>query len=130
MSGKVIQNDEQYEKAREAIIKMALELEDPLLGPEERAKKQLIYDRTTDLMMRYRRGGLVLEFPYLKEAYEQIGYQWQEREPEAAQQADTTPEVPAGGNDNDTPAKPETLEEQPEAETVIPSSKIMDWLYE
>lgn len=130
MSGKVIQNDEQYKNAQEAIIKMATELDDPLSGmtPEERAKKQLVYDRTTDLMMQYRRGGLVLEFPYLKEAYEQIGYKWQEREPEAAQLIDTAPQAETGSSD--TLVKPEPQEEQPEAVTTIPASKIMDWLNE
>ncbi|GIO57972.1 hypothetical protein [Paenibacillus cineris] len=128
MSGKVIQNDEQYEKAQEAIIKIALELEDPLLSPEKRAKKQQIYDRTTDLMMRYRRGGLVLEFPYLKEAYEQIGYQWQEREPESAQRVDMVQQADTGSNG--THGKSEPLEEQPEAEAITSASKIMAWLDE
>lgn len=125
MSGKVIQNDEQYEKALQALPEMALELEDPLLLPEVREKKQRIYDRTSELIMQYRRGGLVLEFPYLKKAYEEIGYKWQEREPAAAQRVDTEPMAETGSNGN----QGQPLEEQPEAET-IPASKIMAWLDE
>ena len=88
MSGKVIQNDEQYETARLAILKMAADLDDPLSGmtAAEREKKMGIYDRTTDLMTQYRRGGLVKQFPHLREIYEQIGYQWQELEPEPIKQ--------------------------------------------
>ncbi|MBB3132167.1 hypothetical protein FHS19_006894 [Paenibacillus rhizosphaerae] len=127
MSGKVIQNDEQYEKALQALPEMARELLDPLLLPEVREKKQRIYDRTSELIMQYRRGGLVLEYPYLKKAYEEIGYQWQEREPEAAQSVDTEP--PGNNDTNDTPEKPEPLKEQPEADTT-PASKIMAWLDE
>jgi hypothetical protein len=128
MSGKVIQNDEQYERAQEAIIKMALELEDPLLSPEVRAKKQLIYDRTADLMMQYRRGELVLEYPYLKEAYEQIGYKWQEREPAAAGHADTAPQAETETSDDPGHTMPPV--EPSRAEDTKPAAMLMDWLNE
>lgn len=115
MSGKVIQNDEQYETAREAIIKMALELEDPLMMPEEREKKQRIYDRTTDLMMHYRRGGLVQQFPYLREVYQQIGYQWQELEKETPGIEDSAPVE----SHKESEAKPEEKK---------PSAGLLGWL--
>ncbi|MEC0239463.1 hypothetical protein P4H66_06285 [Paenibacillus dokdonensis] len=112
MSGKVIQNDEQYEKARLAILNMAAVLDDPLSGmtAAEREKKMGIYDRTTELMTQYRRGGLVQQFPHLREIYEQIGYQWQELEPEPIQ-------------------PPETEQQEPqEQKEEKPSSKLMGWL--
>ncbi|GIO33693.1 hypothetical protein J2TS6_48340 [Paenibacillus albilobatus] len=80
MSGKVIQNDEQYEKARVAVLDMAAKLDDPLndMSAEERRRMMAVYDRTTDLMQRYRRGQLVQRDPFLREIYKQIGYEWQE----------------------------------------------------
>lgn len=119
MSGKVIQNDEQYEKARLAILDMAAELDDPLssMTTAEREKKNLVYDRTVDLMTRYRRGGLVLQFPDLRDVYQQIGYEWQELEQPESHQAVN-------------PAPP--MEQHPEThpEEYKPSQRLSGWLDE
>ncbi|MGN7359970.1 hypothetical protein ACTHPF_26695 [Paenibacillus sp. SAF-054] len=118
MSGKVIQNDEQYEKARLAVLKMAAELDDPLSGMTavERDKKQGIYDRTTDLMMHYRRGGLVQQFPYLRDVYQQIGYHWQEHEQPGSPQAEDPAPL-------EIPKEPEEVPKQAE-----PSAGLSSWL--
>ncbi|GIP25522.1 hypothetical protein J23TS9_06520 [Paenibacillus sp. J23TS9] len=115
MSGKVIQNDEQYETARLAILKMAADLDDPLSGmtAAEREKKNMVYDRTVDLMTKYRRGGLVQQFPHLREIYQQIGYQWQELESEPIQSSVT-----------------EQQQEPQEQKEEKPSSRLSGWLDE
>lgn len=110
MSGKVIQNDEQYEKARVAVLDMAAKLDDPLsdMSPKDRGKMMAIYDRTTDLMQRYRRGQLVQRDPHLREIYKQIGYQWQELGPIPDQQQEATappPGEPVPDKPKESPAK-------------------------
>ncbi|KHF33437.1 hypothetical protein CM49_04385 [Paenibacillus sp. P1XP2] len=111
MSGKVIQNDEQYEKARVAVLDMAAKLDDPLgdMSAEERRRMMAVYDRTTDLMQRYRRGQLVQRDPHLREIYKQIGYEWQELGPLPDQQqeekAGATAAPPETDKPKESPAK-------------------------
>lgn len=89
---KLIQDDEQYERAREGLLKMAAELDDPLSGmsDEDRERKNLIYDRTAEAVREYRRSELVVVFPGLKRAYEQLGVPY--RDFSSSPQEDTSPE--------------------------------------
>ncbi|WP_338842092.1 hypothetical protein [Paenibacillus glucanolyticus] len=127
---KLIQNDDQYNKAISGLVMMAVQLEDPLspMTPEERSKKQAVYDRTAELVQYYRRGELVQKFPGLRKQYEILGWEWQE----------------LGEGQEDTPAEPEPIperidpepEKEPENELQEPeqpvkeqpSSKLLDWL--
>lgn len=79
MSGKVIQNDEQYETARQALLKIAGELGDPLneMSPDERKKKMGVYDRTADLMKYYTRGRDVQQDPSKATLYALYGWDYQ-----------------------------------------------------
>ncbi|MFU1797628.1 hypothetical protein ACM1RC_27440 [Paenibacillus azoreducens] len=119
MSGKVIQNDEQYEKARVAILDMAAKLDDPLaeMSDAERTRLMAIYDRTTDLMQRYRRGKLVQLDPHLRDIYRQIGYKWQEIDSETERQPE---------DDQQEPAEKQSPPPEPEEKT--PSNPLSDWL--
>lgn len=77
---KTIQSEEQYEAAQRALIDIASKLDDPLneLSEAEIAKQNAIYDRTTELMLLYRRGQNVKEFPeYYKPKYDQAGWAYQ-----------------------------------------------------
>lgn len=118
---KLIQNDEQYNKALSGLLTIAAQLDDPLssMTPEERSKKQAVYDRTAELVQYYRRGELVQMFPGLREQYRILGLEWQELgEPE---------KVPSAPEVIESVAKPEPEEpEQPVKE--LPSSKLLDWL--
>lgn len=118
---KLIQNDEQYNKALSGLLTIAAQLDDPLssMTPEERSKKQAVYDRTAELVQYYRRGELVQMFPGLREQYRILGLEWQELgEPE---QVPTAPEV----------IEPEAEPEPQEPEQLVkelPSNKLLDWL--
>ncbi len=72
MSAKRIENDEQYEKAREWLVKTAQKADDPLSDVD--AKTMRIYDMTSERMQEYRRGELVRMFPGLREVYQKLGY--------------------------------------------------------
>ncbi|WP_211746375.1 hypothetical protein [Paenibacillus sp. Marseille-Q4541] len=76
---KQIENDDQYEKARIAVLELAEYLDNPDPLDEAVEKKQLIYDRTTDLMLLYSRGHNVKEYPaYYKPKYDRAGWAYQE----------------------------------------------------
>jgi hypothetical protein len=80
MSGRVIENDEIFRKAEYEKYRLAKELDDPLstLTPEERKKKMAIYDRTCELIEKYRRGRLVQKYPGLREQFRILGRDFQE----------------------------------------------------
>lgn len=78
MSKKLIQNDEQYNAALGGLVKLGIELEDPLLPEDKRQQKQAIYDRTAELIQYYRRGQQVQKYPGLRQQYEILGWKWQD----------------------------------------------------
>ena len=124
------QNDEQYNKALSGLVMMAAQLDDPLssMTPEERSKKQAVYDRTAELVQYYRRGELVKTFPGLREQYEILGWEWQELgEPkeEASAEPEQIPERIDPGSEKEPEPEPQEPE-QPVKEQ--PSSKLLDWL--
>ncbi|MDU5947311.1 MAG: hypothetical protein E6Z15_09570 [Paenibacillus macerans] len=83
MSRREIENDDVFRKAEYEKFKLAAELDDPLkYTPEERKKKMAIYDRTCELIERYRRGRLVQKYPGLREQYRILGWEFQEFEGE------------------------------------------------
>lgn len=93
---KLIQDDAQYDRAREALLKMAAELDDPLssMTTEERERKNLIYDRTTESIREYRRSEMVVVFPGLKQVYEELGWPYRDfSQPPQAEQPNV-PEAP------------------------------------
>ncbi|MDF9844175.1 MULTISPECIES: hypothetical protein [unclassified Paenibacillus] len=118
---KLIQDDAQYDRAREALLKMAAELDDPLssMTAEERERKNLIYDRTAESIREYRRSEMVAVFPGLKRVYEELG--WPYRDFSQAQQQNV-PEVQV--NNEPKPAK-----ETAPVEPVKPAaSRLSGWL--
>lgn len=130
---KLIQNDEQYNKALSGLVTIAAELDDPLssMSPEERDRKQAIYDRTAELVQYYKRGLMVRKFPGLREQYESLGWTWQELgtpEPSEPDQTENQPEEKDVESDTQPPA-----EERKEPETAppakpAPNKSLMDWL--
>lgn len=122
---KVIQNDEQYEKARLAILDMADKLDDPLiLSADEHERMMKIYDRTTDLMHLYRRGELVQLFPGLREQYTVLGLKWQELG-EPVQSIESEPVVEQQAD----PLPPEPIPDLPKQEPIKkPAANLMSWL--
>lgn len=74
---KVIENDDQYEKAQKAVIEMAKEMLDPSLTKEEFDKMDKIYDRTVALMQYYSRGRIVQESPNMAAHYDNLGWSYQ-----------------------------------------------------
>jgi len=131
---KLIQNDEQYNKALSGLVTMAAQLDDPLssMTPEDRSKKKAVYDRTAELVQYYRRGQMVRKFPGLREQYESLGWTWQElgdpeqSEPEQpeSQPEESIPEQPAIPPAVEERSKPET--EPPEKPA--PNKSLLDWL--
>ncbi|AOZ91592.1 hypothetical protein [Paenibacillus crassostreae] len=123
MSGaKVIKDDEQYEKARVAILDLADRLDDPLLlSDDERTRTMRIYDRTTDLMRFYRRGELVQLFPGLREQYKILGLEWQE----LGDPIQVEPELPA---EKPLPPEPIPESEQPQQMPIKSKPNLMAWL--
>ncbi|PAD73948.1 hypothetical protein [Paenibacillus campinasensis] len=128
---KLIQNDDQYNKALSGLVTMAAKLEDPLspMTPAERERTKAIYDLTAERIQLYKRGRLVQQFPGLREKYTELGWEWQEfgepRQPEAvtdpgsAQRQDTTTQ------------QPEDQQEEPELEPPAkptPKKSLMAWL--
>lgn len=132
---KLIQNDEQYNKALSGLVTMAAQLDDPLssMSPEERDRKQAIYDRTAELIQYYRRGQMVRKFPGLREQYESLGWKWQEFSGPVQSEPDQTENQP---EEKAVPEEPDTqplAEERPEPETAppakpAPNKSLMDWL--
>lgn len=128
---KLIQNDEQYNKALSGLVTMAAQLDDPLspMSPEEKSRVQAIYDRTAELIQYYRRGQMVRKFPGLRKQYESLGWTWQElgapeqTEPDQPEEK-AVPEEP----DNQPPADERTeLEVEPPSKPE-PRKSLMDWL--
>ncbi|GIP38597.1 hypothetical protein J31TS4_18770 [Paenibacillus sp. J31TS4] len=117
ISGKQIQSEDEYKKALDWLVLTAAELADPLkdMPPEERQKKRLIYDRTSELVTRYRRGELVRDFPGLRKIYAEIGYSF--NEPAVREPAVTPPAQ------QPEPEPTPTLPQQPTKQ-----SKLADWL--
>ncbi|MFK4167663.1 hypothetical protein ACI2LM_15600 [Paenibacillus lautus] len=127
---KLIQNDEQYNKALSGLVMMATQLEDPLssMTPEERSKKQAVYDRTAELVQYYRRGELVQKFPGLREQYEILGWEWQELG-EALEETPAEPEPIPERIDPESEMEPRNELQEPEQPVrEQPSSKLLDWL--
>lgn len=117
---KLIQDDAQYERAREALLNMAAELDDPLsnMTGEERTRKNLIYDRTAESIREYRRSELVVVYPGLKQVYEQLNYPYRDfsTQMDSYSDPDTKPlEAPT----TNTPPKPEP----PPVEPVAPPNE-------
>ncbi|KGE18451.1 hypothetical protein [Paenibacillus wynnii] len=131
MRSKLIQDDEQYDKAQAALLDMAAKLDDPLsdMPQAERDKINRIYDKTADLMRYYRRGRLVEEFPGLGEKYAILGQDFQEFEP---QNSKSEPVIePVEDKVTNTPRKPETLPVKPvAAKTDTPKATVnlSNWL--
>jgi|GEM_PF-2343412 len=127
---KLIQNDEQYNKALSGLVTMAAQLDDPLspMSPEEKSRVQAIYDRTADLVQYYRRGQMVRKFPGLREQYESLGWTWQELgDPEQSESEQPEESV------LEQTASPPAVEERSEPETAppekpAPNKSLMDWL--
>lgn len=71
-----IENEEQYQKSLEWMIKTAIELDDPLLDDETRKKKRKQYDFVESGILRYKRGELIKQFPNIRETYERLGWEY------------------------------------------------------
>lgn len=132
---KLIQNDEQYNKALSGLVTMAAQLDDPLssMSPEERDRKQAIYDRTAELIQYYKRGLMVRKFPGLREQYESLGWTWQELGTPEPSEPDQTENQPEEKADSEEPDTQPPADERIEPETVPPSKpeprkSLMDWL--
>lgn len=131
MRKKLIQDDEQYDKAQAALLDMAAKLDDPLsdMTQAERDKLNRIYDKTADLMRYYRRGKLVQEFPILGEKYVILGQDFQEFEPLDSKSEPVT--EPLGEKVIDTSTEPGTPPIQPVVtQTDKPKAvvNLSDWL--
>ena len=85
MSVRRIESEEVFERSRTWLIKRSIELEDPLLDPDKKAKLRRAYDITFDALQRYTRGQLVREYPGLREKYKMLGWAYDEPEPEREQ---------------------------------------------
>ncbi|MDF9845119.1 MULTISPECIES: hypothetical protein [unclassified Paenibacillus] len=121
---KLIQDDAQYDRAREALLKMAAELDDPLssMTAEERERKNLIYDRTAEAIREYRRSEMVVVFPGLKRVYEELG--WPYRDFSEAPQAEQV-NVPEAPVKHEPKPKADPVPEEP----VKPAaSRLSGWL--
>lgn len=111
-NGRVIRDDEEYQRAEDAKFKLAAELDDPLsLSPEERKRKMAIYDRTVALMLKYDRGRRVQSFPGLREQYDRLGWEYQEFDKQIVEQAPpksppATPKQPPPPEPKQDPPKP------------------------
>lgn len=116
MRSKLIQNDEQYDKAQAALLDMAAKLDDPLsdMLQADRDKMNRIYDKTADLMRYYRRGKLVLEFPGLREKYAILEQDFQEIETQSSESEPVIESIEE--KVTNTPPK----HEQPPIKTVAP----------
>lgn len=112
MSGKQIQNDQDYDKSLLWMRTTAAELADPLKDIPDRDKKMKVYDHVSDLCERYNRGRLARQFPGLRKVYAELGWNYdelpQQPAPEAVQPAEQTAEPP---------------KQEPQAKTVL-----ADWL--
>ncbi|WP_339271497.1 hypothetical protein NYE54_08350 [Paenibacillus sp. FSL K6-1330] len=127
---KLIQSEEQYNKALSGLVTMAAQLEDPLssMTPEERSKKQAVYDRTAELVQYYRRGELVQMFPGLREQYRILGLEWQELG-ESKEEAPATEESIQDHIDPVPEKEQETEPQEPERPVKEqPTNKLLDWL--
>ncbi|OAZ43372.1 hypothetical protein [Paenibacillus polymyxa] len=91
---RVIADDEQYEKARKAVLDLAYKLDDPLIDMpvSERKRTIKIYDRTTDLILLYSRGRNVQERPELAAEYKALGWAYQDFTNPAPTNTPTEPE--------------------------------------
>ncbi|WP_339273552.1 hypothetical protein MKY59_20825 [Paenibacillus sp. FSL W8-0426] len=121
MSGRVIKNDEEYERARVALLDMAARLDDPLkdMDPEERRKMHWKYDRTAELMKLYSRGRDVERDPSLKEQYDAAGWDYQDfSEPVKAVQP--KPQTNTQGKPKHAPERPPEPQKQ--------QTKVSSWL--
>lgn len=129
MSNKrVIKDDEEYERAVTQKFVMAAELDDPLSGmsPADRTRKMAIYDRTCELIVKYRRGRLVQEFPGLREKYQILNQEFQEFDQEVEAQPITEPEQATPTN-----ATPELIEPPNQSHEPVPSKpkpNLSSWL--
>lgn len=125
---KLIQNDEQYSNALSGLVTIAAQLDDPLspMTPEERSKKQAVYDRTAKLVQYYRRGELVQTFPGLRQQYKILGWEWQE----LGDSKEEEPVKPEPIPDSIEPEIEQKNEQQEPAQPIKekPSNKLMDWL--
>ncbi|MBO2943628.1 hypothetical protein JJQ72_06500 [Paenibacillus sp. F411] len=123
MKGKLIQNDDQYKKALDGLVKLAIELEDPLLSEGIKEKKRLIYDRTASLIQYYRRGLMVQSYPGLREQYRILKWEWQDLgEPKAV-------EDPPKQKEEAKPEPPQQEPQQPVETAPAPSKRNMSsWL--
>lgn len=71
---KRIENDEQYQKAIKWLTDAALELEeDPSLVGEQREKKMLIYEATSEAIAVYNAEVFSAVCPYLRLLYQELG---------------------------------------------------------
>ncbi|OKP97742.1 hypothetical protein [Paenibacillus sp. P46E] len=119
---KLIQDDEQYERAREGLFSIAAELDDPLSGmpDDERKRQNLIYDRTVESVREYRRSELVVTFPGLKQVYERLGFPYRDFSQAPLVEQVKDPEAPASSE-----SVPAPVEEAPVQATV---SRLSGWL--
>ncbi|MBW4083588.1 hypothetical protein [Paenibacillus sp. S150] len=74
-----IEDEEAYEKSLAWLVEKAELLSDPLtLTTEERSKLQRTYDFVEQRIHEYKRGHMVLLYPYLREIYKAAGVEYQE----------------------------------------------------
>ncbi|WP_135553294.1 hypothetical protein [Paenibacillus cymbidii] len=100
-----IADDDAYEKSNAWLVMKALEIIDPLISEDEKAKLQRQYDYVAEEMERYRRGKRILQHPGLRDQYDQLGYKYyvfdQPAEPTAV-----TPESEPPQPEPEPPKKP------------------------
>lgn len=127
---KLIQDDEQYERARVALLNMAAKLDDPLSGmsEDERARQNLIYDRTAEAVREYRRSEMAVKFPGLRDIYQQLGHSFRdfsERQQTAPVPVSESPKTEAAI----TPPEPERPPEKPTTQPAAkPKASLSSWL--
>lgn len=121
MQGRLIKNDEEYERARVALLDMASRLDDPLkdMTPDERQKTNRIYDRTADLMKYYSRGRDVERDPNLKHQYNAVGWAFQD----FSAPVETPKPEPRTNTPTETKQTPKQQAEPPKT-----ASKVSSWL--
>lgn len=74
MAEKQIENEEQYNKARDWLIVTSAKLADPIKEVPDREKVMRIYDKTAKLVREYNLRHLAAEFPGLREVYKILGW--------------------------------------------------------
>lgn len=122
MSAKRIENDEAYERSLSWLVTKSIDLEDPLLDPDQKAKLMKNYDFVSESVQRYRRGKLVKEYPGLRKQYKALGWAFDELETEPEQ------EQPAPEPEPEPEPRPERPRAEDTQQQAKPASALADWL--